>query len=143
MEKVLFPSEGIAESEEMAMRNEWWRDGGVDDWDPDDLTPERKAIIDLKLRIGRNKYDAIFYSVALTLISIAIGIYISISLSPVGVPGAYWTLAGDLLIIGLNFGGGKLLWNWKIMPEDSMINNEISRRQYEKSGPHNKVRHMR
>ena len=125
------------------MRNEWWGDRGVDDWDPENLTPERKAIIDLKLRIGRNKYDAIFYSVALTLISIAVGIYISISLSPVGIPSAYWTLAGDLLITGLYFGGGKFVWNWKIMPEDSMINNEIARRQYEKSGPHNKVRHMR
>lgn len=125
------------------MRNEWGWHGGVDDWDPDDLTPERKAIIDLKLRIGKNKYDSIFYSVALTLVSIAIGIYISISLSPADVPNAYWTLAGDLLIIGLFFGGGKFVWNWKIMPEKDMIYNEIARRQYEKSGPHNKVRHVR
>lgn len=124
------------------MRNEWERDGGVDDWDPDNLTPERKAIIDLKLRIRRNKYDSIFYSVALTLISIAIGIYISIFLSPGDVPIIYWNLAADLLIIGLNFGGGKFVWNWKIMPEDAMISNEIARRQYIKSGSH-KVRHIR
>jgi len=124
------------------MKNGLEIDEGMDDWGPDNLTPERKAIIDLKLRIGRNKYDAIFYSVALTLISISVGIYFSIFLSPVDVPITYWNLAADLLFFGFLFGGWKFVWNWKFMPEDKMIYNELIRREYVKRSSH-KVRHYR